>query len=89
MRPIRSVAKILVNSVSSVEEDKCEDDVYERSHTNVEGNISTQKMYINEFFKRKYINNNKLQKIDKIVKKGDVVEVLDCYGWKDTNLLKC
>ena len=47
------------------------------------------KMYTNEFFKHKYINSNKLQKIDEIVKEGDIVEVLDCYGWKCTNLLKC
>ncbi|KAK8898995.1 hypothetical protein M9Y10_001291, partial [Tritrichomonas musculus] len=71
------------------EEDKGDDEIYENSTTDVEGSIENWKAYKDEFFKHKYINSNKLQKIDEIVKEGDVVEVLDCYGWKYTNLLKC
>ena len=71
------------------EEDKGDDEVYENSTIDVEGSIENWKAYKDEFFKHKYINSNKLRKIDEIVKEGDVVEVLDCYGWKCTNLLKC
>lgn len=27
--------------------------------------------------------------MDEIVKEGDVVEVIDCYGWKGTSLIRC
>ncbi|KAK8896229.1 hypothetical protein M9Y10_014124 [Tritrichomonas musculus] len=49
------------------------DEVYERSHTNIEDSIDMRKTCTDEFFKHKYINSNKLQKIDDIVKEGDVV----------------
>ena len=65
------------------------DEVYENSTTDAEYSRSITKEYTDEIFKHKYINNNKLQKIDAMVKEGDVVEVLDCYDWKGTHLLKC
>ena len=63
--------------------------MYENSTIDVKGSISMRKMYNNELCKINYINNNKLQKIDEIVKEGDVVEVLNYYEWKCSNLLKC
>ena len=66
------------------------DKVYDNSTLDAEYSRSMAKEYhYDEFFKHKYINSNKLQKIDEIVKEGDVVEVLDCYDWKGTHLLKC
>ena len=66
------------------------DKVYDNSTLDAEYSRSMAKEYhYDEFFKHKYINSNKLQKIDEIVKEGDVVEVLDCYDWKCTHLLKC
>ena len=41
-----------------------------------------------EIFKHHYINSNKLQKINEIVKEGVIVKELDCYWWKCTILLK-
>lgn len=38
------------------------------------------KQHTDKILKPKYINSNKLQKIDETVKKGDVIEVLDCYS---------
>ena len=71
-------------------EDEGVDEVYETSTTDAEYNRSMANEYhYDEFFKHKYINSNKLHKIDEIVKEGDVVEVLDCYDWKGTHLLKC
>ena len=70
-------------------EDRSDDEVYEISKVDLETSISSMKEYNDEFFKHKYINSNNLPKIDEIVKQGDVVEVLDCYRWKCTNLLKC
>ena len=70
-------------------EDNLNDEVYEMSHTDVESSIAFEKNCANQFFKHKYINSNKLQKTNEIIRKGDVVEVMDCYGWKGTNLHKC
>ena len=70
-------------------EDKSDDEIYGTSNIDVEESINSMKEYNDEFFKHKYINSSNLPKIDEIVKEGDVVEVLDCYGWKCTNLLKC
>ena len=75
--------------IIDVYEDKSDDEVYEKSNTNVESSIKNNKEYTDEFFKHHYINSNKLQKIDDIVREGDVVEILNYYEWKCTNLLKC
>ena len=49
-----------------------DDEIYERSHTNIEDSIDMRKTCTDEFFQHKYINSNKLHKIDDIVKEGDV-----------------
>ena len=66
--------------------DKGDDEVYENSTIDVEVSFNLQKRYTDEFFKHKCINSNRLQKIDEIVKESDVVEILDCYGWKGNEL---
>lgn len=79
----------VIDILDCFREDTSEDEVYETTNTDVEASIAWMKQRSNDFFKHKYINSNKLPKIDEIVREGDVVEVLDCYGWKGTNLLKC
>ena len=56
------------------------DDGHVMSQNDVETSIAFEKQYIDQFFKHDYIN--KLQKINKIVKEGDIVDALDCYGLK-------
>lgn len=68
---------------------RSDDEVYEKSITNLDSNMKRVKKYRDEFFMHKYINSNKPQKIDDIVKEGDIVEILDCNGWKCKNLLNC
>ena len=57
-------------------------EVYENSTLSVEVSVKCCKKHKDELFKHKYFNSNKPQKINKILKEGDVVEVLDCCGWK-------
>lgn len=69
--------------------DKLYDEVYETYTVSVEQIRSITKQYIDEIFKSQNNNSNEFQEMNDIVKEGDVVEAIYCYGWKGTSLLRC